>query len=175
MLFFLNSFTLLSRLSLSNAVSNIACKIDEEELHSVFVPMHISAIHQMKKDLVMSAKRGLCRYKSFSCLTLYFFRLFSASAIWCSHKVNLDGRTDGWTDGHLRNLLYYLTYWYHFFVNYVEKIWCVCPSVCPDSISCCTKSQMQNCTTQDLAFFRNRGSIWEYLSIVVLFANHYDG
>ena len=25
-----------------------------------------------------------------------------------------------------------------------------------------------------LAFFRNRGSIWEYLSIVVLFANHYD-
>ena len=26
-----------------------------------------------------------------------------------------------------------------------------------------------------LAFFRNRGSIWEYLSIVVLFANHYDG
>ena len=105
MLFFLNSFTLLSRLSLSNAVSNIACKIDEEELHSVFVPMHISAIHRMKKDLVMSAKRGLCRYKSFSCLTLYFFRLFSASAIWCSHKVNLDGRTDG----HLHKLLYYLT------------------------------------------------------------------
>ena len=55
MLFFLNSFTLLSRLSLSNTVSNIACKIDEEELHSVLVPMHISAIHRMKKDLVMSA------------------------------------------------------------------------------------------------------------------------
>jgi len=104
MLVFLNSFTLLSHLSLSNTVSNIACKIDEEELHSVFVPrMHISAIHRMKKYLVMSAKRSLCRYKSFSCLTLYFFRLFSASAIRCSMKFDRDRRTDG----HLRNLLYY--------------------------------------------------------------------
>ena len=76
MLFFLYSFTLLSRLSLSNTVSNIACKIDEEELHYVFVPMHISAIPPMKKDLVMSAKRGLCHYKSFSCLTLNFLGTF---------------------------------------------------------------------------------------------------
>ena len=104
MLFFLNSFTLLSRLSLSNTVSNIACKIDEEELHYVFVPMHISAIPPMKKDLVMSAKRGLCHYKSFSCLTLYFFRLFSASAIWCSTKFNMDRQMDGRTT---RNLLSY--------------------------------------------------------------------
>ena len=103
MLFFLNSFTLLSRLSLSNTVSNIACKIDEEELHSVFVPMHISAIHRMKKDLVMSAKHGLCGYKSFSCLKLFFFTLFSASLIRCSHK----GKLDRQTDGHLRNHLTY--------------------------------------------------------------------
>ena len=32
-------------------------------------------------------------------------RCNSASAIWCGHKVNLDGQTDR----HLRNLLYYLT------------------------------------------------------------------
>ena len=90
MLFFLNSFTLLSCLSLSNTVSNISCKINEEELHSVFVPMHISAIHRMKKDLVMRAKRGLCHYKSFSCLTLYDSRTATLH-LWFGAALNLIG------------------------------------------------------------------------------------